>query len=289
MEGYTRWRNRPSTQERCARAFASPDFNAIRALIVTDTRADHFLEVLTAGGNATNHYLRRLHNFALGMGYLLCPVLHAKVWPPVRGKKRRAITAAEHHLIVAAEANNPERQAYYEMLWATGGGQTDIANLTDKNVEWKERILDYARCKLLVDAPHSLMRFGDQMRALLARLPQRGPLFPRIRRTSSNDRAAEFARRCKLLGLRGVSLHSYRYAWVERAAAAGYPERFAQAALGHASKAVHRAYSRKGKVVAPPLESYEDALAGKDNIVSFPPPSRNTDDPATTSEVQKTG
>jgi integrase len=43
------------------------------------------------------------------------------------------------------------------------------------------------------------------------------------------------------LGIKGVTLHTYRYAWAERAKCAGYPERFAQEALGHNSKAVHRA------------------------------------------------
>lgn len=42
-----------------------------------------------------------------------------------------------------------------------------------------------------------------------------------------------------------MSLHSYRYAWAERAKTAGYPERFAQEALGHNSKAVHRAYASR--------------------------------------------
>jgi hypothetical protein len=37
----------------------------------------------------------------------------------------------------------------------------------------------------------------------------------------------------------GVSLHCYRYAWVERALKYGFPERFAQEAFGHNSKAVH--------------------------------------------------
>ena len=60
MDGYNRRRNRESTRERCARAFASPSFDAIRALVVTETRPEHFLMVLTAGGNATNHYLRRV-------------------------------------------------------------------------------------------------------------------------------------------------------------------------------------------------------------------------------------
>lgn len=37
----------------------------------------------------------------------------------------------------------------------------------------------------------------------------------------------------------------------------GYPERFAQLALAHGSKAVHRAYSRRAQVTLPPLEDYE--------------------------------
>jgi hypothetical protein len=35
------------------------------------------------------------------------------------------------------------------------------------------------------------------------------------------------------------------------------PERFAQQALGHSSKAFVRAYSRKARVIVPSLEDYE--------------------------------
>jgi len=70
-------------------------------------------------------------------------------------------------------------------------------------------------------------------------------------------RAKLFRRRCLGLGIHGVSLHSYRYAWAERAKVCGYPERFAQEALGHNSKAVHRAYARKAQVKLPSLEGYE--------------------------------
>ena len=73
----------------------------------------------------------------------------------------------------------------------------------------------------------------------------------------SADRATEFKQRCEGLRIQGVTLHSYRYAWAERAKIAGYPERFAQVALGHNSKAVHRAYARKALVTLPPLEEYE--------------------------------
>jgi len=47
------------------------------------------------------------------------------------------------------------------------------------------------------------------------------------------------------------------YAWAERAKAAGYPERYAQVNLGHNSKAMTRAYSRKAEVEMPSLSEYE--------------------------------
>ena len=88
-------------------------------------------------------------------------------------------------------------------------------------------------------------------------LPGTGPLFPYLRSVRAADRATEFKQRCKGLGIKGVTLHSYRYAWAERAKSAGYPERFAQEALGHNSKAVHRAYARRAKVELPSLAEYE--------------------------------
>ena len=54
-----------------------------------------------------------------------------------------------------------------------------------------------------------------------------------------------------------MSLHSYRYAWAERALKCGYPERFAQQALGHNSKAVHHAYSKHAEVTVPSLDDWE--------------------------------
>jgi integrase len=54
----------------------------------------------------------------------------------------------------------------------------------------------------------------------------------------------------------GVTLHSYRYVWAQRAKVAGYPERFAQETLGHNSKAVHRAYAKRALIKIPSLEDY---------------------------------
>ena len=73
----------------------------------------------------------------------------------------------------------------------------------------------------------------------------------------AGDRATEFKQRCDGLKISGVSLHSYRYAWAERAFKCGFPERFAQQALGHNSKAVHRAYAIHAEVTVPSLADWE--------------------------------
>ena len=81
------------------------------------------------------------------------------------------------------------------------------------------------------------------------------------------DRGKAFIRRCRLVkGLGGI-LHSYRYAWAERARSCGYPERFAQEALGHQSKAVHRAYAKKAQVAIPTLEDYEAKAAASAAVI----------------------
>lgn len=67
-----------------------------------------------------------------------------------------------------------------------------------------------------------------------------------------------------------MTLHSYRYAWAERAKTAGYPERFAMEALGHNSQAVHRAYAKGARVKLPALEDYEKSMAG-DNVIPMEP------------------
>ena len=97
----------------------------------------------------------------------------------------------------------------------------------------------------------------------MKQLPWAGPLFPRLRLLGENMRAGHFCKVCKRTGLVGVSLHSYRYAWAERAYAAGMPEREAQAHLGHGSKTIHRAYAKKAHVVTLPLEDYESLKSKK--------------------------
>jgi integrase len=90
-------------------------------------------------------------------------------------------------------------------------------------------------------------------------------------------------RRIRGLGIKGISLHSYRYAWAERARIAGMPERFAQESLGHGSKAVHRAYSKKAQVNLPSLEEYERRAMREKTIIQGhfePTPKNNTSHPS---------
>jgi integrase len=242
-----------NTLDRWNRAMASEDFDMIREVALLETRSEHFLAVLAKGGVATNVFLRRLHNFALDMTWLPWPVLPKKQWPPVRYSPKRAITPDEHRRIIDIEWD-PERKAFYQLLWHLGGSQSDVALLLAEDIDWPNRLISYSRCKTTTPV---LFHFGDHVKALLKSLPHAGQLFPRISRMHEKHRAAEFKRRCLRLKITGVTLHSYRYAWAQRAKQAGYPERFAQEALGHNSKAVHRAYARQAQVKVPSLEEFE--------------------------------
>ena len=103
----------------------------------------------------------------------------------------------------------------------------------------------------------ALIRFGGEIEAILKRRPSAGPLFPYLWTVRAGDRATEFKQRCEGLEISGVTLHSYRYTWAERALKCGYPERFAQQALGHNSKAVHHAYAKHAEVTVPSLDDWE--------------------------------
>ncbi|PWU14409.1 MAG: hypothetical protein C5B50_17685 [Verrucomicrobia bacterium] len=247
---------RASTQLRYDRAMRDSALDRIRNKPIIETTSADLLACLRAGTNCTNHYLRRLHNLAIGLGWLNWPLLAPKLWPKLQWRKKRGITEKEHQRITSTECNQ-ERRLYYDLLWETGASQSDAIKLTTDNIDWGNRVLWYHRSKLRPDAEPARITIGPRLEALLLQLPAQGLLFPNWSKTTANDRAAEFRRRCRILKLEGISLHSYRYGWAERAFSHGYPERFAQAALGHSSKAVHQAYAKRARVVCPSLEEYE--------------------------------
>ena len=145
----------------------------------------------------------------------------------------------------------------YELCWHLGASQGDIASLKGGRADgWTgaNGTVSFTRKKTGVPV---LVHLGGEALNLFKDLPGEGPLFPYLSRVRASDRATEFASRCRQSRIVGVTLHSYRYAWAERAKTVGYPERFAQEALGHNSKAVHRAYAKRALMKIPSLEDYE--------------------------------
>lgn len=269
-------RKKDETRRRWEVAIKDKNFDCIRNLTVAETRPEHFDRALADGKVSTNVYLRRIHNHALGMEWLLKSVIPRLQWPRPIFQPKRAITFDEHRRIIEAEnaaalrnqgsrnSDQPrydERRDFYELLWHTGAAQSDAACLTAEDVNWMQHTICYTRKKLKSHAGANikppLIRFGAEVAELLKRRPLSGPLFPYLRTVRPGDRATEFKQRCTGLGIQNISLHCYRYAWAERARKCGYPLRFAQEALGHNSKAVHHAYSKHAEVTVPSLDDWE--------------------------------
>ena len=240
----------PQTRSRKIREFKNSRYDRIRDKPLINTTAEDFFAVLEKGRAATNCYLKQLQNLAVGYGWLSAPIIPPKLWKKNEPAVRRGITRSEHERIIKME-QNPERNLYYQLLWHTGAAQSDCAEMTVANIDWDSRVLAYVRKKT---GNLSKLAIGAGLEQVLRQLPSKGPLFPNIGKTITNARAAEFSRRRKLAGLSGISLHSYRYAWAERAKLAGLSERECQAALGHECVAVHRHYAKGADLVCPALD-----------------------------------
>jgi len=250
-------RGKASSRERYASVFKSPSYDALRHKKLLETTADDFFAVFKQNKVAINEFLKRLHNFALSLGWIALPIVAPYLWPKYEPKDRRGITRDEHETILAKE-EKAEWKLYLELLWETGAAQSDAANFKAEDIDWQTRTISYFRQKT-----GSLAQFtiSKKLETVLSHLPTTGPLFPKLSTWSESDRASRFRRRRDKAGVSGVTLHCYRYAWAERAKVVGMPERFAQAALGHNSKAIHRAYAKKAVIIAPSLEDYEKKAA----------------------------
>lgn len=258
-----------STLRRWLTQTKSAPFQMLRRIKLLETDSTHFLAVLRhpRAGTAAHKWLRILHNRALDLGWLLTPVLARKLWPKLRTKKTKAITAELHSKLVAAEKDQ-EFRLYLQMLWEIGGAQTDTARLNRDNVDLFNRRITYSRQKLESIGQGSVaIVIGDDLMDLLKQLPEEGFLFPTLAKQNDKVRASRFRKVADRLGFVDISLHSYRYAWAQRAKSYGMPMREAMAHLGHGSKAIHHAYSDKAEVVSLPLEFYEKQW--KEKIIQF--------------------
>ncbi len=140
------------TLVRWRKVMISAPFQSLKKMQVLDTEADHFLKVLRheKAGVSANVQLRILHNRALDLGWLLNPVLARRAWPKIRYKKKRAVTWEEHERIIRREREvevDHENRLFYEMLWETGGSQSDIACLHNANIDRVEGRICYRRKK----------------------------------------------------------------------------------------------------------------------------------------------
>jgi len=108
-----------------------------------------------------------------------------------------------------------------------------MALLRAENVDWKGRLLSYRRKKT---GELCQIHVGAAVEKVLRLLPPVGSLFPYLSGVRACDRATEFKQRCQGLSIQGVTLHSYRYSWAERAKTCGFPERYAQQALAKAAR-----------------------------------------------------
>ena len=250
-------RGKESSRERYASVFKSPSFDGLRNKKLMETTADDFFAVFKQNQVSINEFLKRLHNFAVHLGWIAIPIVAPYLWPKYEPKDRRGITQDEHQSVLAKE-KNAEWKLYLELLWETGAAQSDAVNFKAEDIDWQSRTISYFRMKT-----GSLAQFtiSKRLETVLSQLPTTGVLFPKLSTFTANDRASRFRRRCQKAGVSGVTLHCYRYAWAERAKVVGMPERFAQAALGHNSKAIHRAYAKKAQIIAPSLEDYETKAA----------------------------
>ena len=244
-----------TTQSRRERLYGKNCFDVIRHKPLIETTSDDLLRLLKPLGSFDNRHLKLAQNYAVKIGWIDRDILPGKLWPKITPKPKRAITQKEHDRIVTSE-QNVERKAYYHLLWETGASQTDGASLTADNIDWANERIIYQRCKLGTESQPAILKMGPGLKGLLLDLPSEGPLFPKLNQLGAEHRSAEFSRRIRLLGIKGISLHSYRYAWAERALAVGLPERFAMKALGHSSKAIHHAYAKNAIVEVPALETY---------------------------------
>ncbi len=128
------------TQRRWLVSGKDKAFDLIRKTPLLETTSHDLLKVMAAGTVSTNVYLRRIHNFALDMDWLLKSIIPKRQWPKIVHATKRAITSEEHQRIIEGEAaaarrdqgsrnsDGPhynERLLFYKLCWHLGGSQSD--------------------------------------------------------------------------------------------------------------------------------------------------------------------
>ena len=239
-----------TTKDRKLNEFKQKRWHDFKRMPVADTTGSDFLELIQKGGQMTQVYLAALQTLALDIGAIGHHILPKKHWPKIHKEQKRAITEAEHRMLVS-NLRTWRWKLFLQILWETGAAQADAASFRIEKLEGN--VIEYHRQKT---GQRAALRVSEELLTSLHSAAcgrSTGYFLPGIQKLESKDRAGIFRRACKRVGIEGVTLHSYRYAWAERAFEMGIPERLAMVALGHNSAAIHRAYAKNAKVVAPCL------------------------------------
>ena len=187
-------RGKDNSRERYASVFKSPSFDGLRHKTLLETTADDFLAVFKDGKVSIVYFLKRLHNFALSLGWIALPVVAPYLWPKYEAKERRGITPDEQQSILAIE-KKAEWKLFLELLWETGAAQSDAVSMTAEDVDWQTRTITYFRMKTGSRAQFTISK---KLEIVLSHLPTTGALFPRLSTFTANDRASRFRRRAAL-------------------------------------------------------------------------------------------
>ena len=185
-------RGKDSSRERYASVFQSPAFDGLRHKKLLETTTDDFFAVFKDGKVSIVCFLKRLHNFAVNLGWLAVPIVAPYLWPKYEPKDRRGITRDEHQSLLAKE-KKAEWKLFLELLWETGAAQSDAANFKAEDIDWQTRTISYFRQKT-----GSLAQFtiSTTLEKVLQQLPTTSALFPQLSKFTANDRASRFRRRC---------------------------------------------------------------------------------------------
>ncbi len=257
-----------ATLIRLERAAKAPAMRELLAKPLIETRGEDLLRVMAMGGVSVNCFLKRWYNCARDLDWLPHVILPPRRWPKVQHKPKRAITEDEHVKLLV-HIQNAEWRDYLTCLWWTGAAQTDMAMIAGENVDLKQNTLRFQRRKLQ-HTEHGWvdLTMGPALREIVQRRNADGHLFPYLATLEAKDRADYFAKYARRAGVSDeVTLHSYRYAVVQRMKRIGFNERFAMALVGHHSSGVHDKYAKGADMLIPSLEQAERSFQKKVHLV----------------------
>src|ERR1017187_8083815 len=140
-------RGKDASRARYANVFKSSAEDGLRHKRLMETTADDFLAMFNDGKVSIICFLKRLHNFAVNLGWSAVPIVAPYLWPKYEPKDRRGITLDEHQSLLANE-QKAEWRLFLELLWETGAAQSDAANFKAEDIDWQTRTVDRKSTRL---------------------------------------------------------------------------------------------------------------------------------------------